>query len=61
VAEAIIAILLRFTDPQFARSGKISPATGLAELVDVLLDGLRPRIAAVDHPGSKSDGPSAGR
>ena len=43
IAEATIAILLRFTDPQFARSSKISSTTGLAELVDILLDGLRPR------------------
>jgi AcrR family transcriptional regulator len=61
VAEAIIAILIRFTDPQFARSSKINSTTGLAELVDVLLDGLRPRTTPVDHPSSKSDGSSAGR
>ncbi len=47
IADAIIAILLRFTDPQFARLRKIRSSTGLAELVDVLLDGLRPRPAAV--------------
>ena len=46
VAEAIIAILLRFTDPEFARSSRISSTTGLAELVDVLLDGVRPRSPA---------------
>ena len=61
VADAIIAILLRFTDPQFARSRRISSTNGLAELVDVLLDGLRPRTTTVDHSGSKSDGSSAGR
>ena len=43
VAEAMIAVLLRFTDPEFARSAALSPTGGLAELVDVLLDGLRPR------------------
>jgi len=37
VAEAIIAVVMRFTDPQLARS------SDLAELVDVFLEGLRPR------------------
>jgi AcrR family transcriptional regulator len=37
VAEAIIAVVLHFTDPGVGRSG------GLAELIDVFLDGLRPR------------------
>jgi hypothetical protein len=40
VAEAIIAVVLRFTDARFARSAR------LAELVDVFLDGLRPRGAS---------------
>lgn len=43
VAEAMIAVLLRFTDPEFVRSARLSATGGLAELVDVLLDGLRPR------------------
>jgi AcrR family transcriptional regulator len=43
VSEAMIAVLLRFTDPDFARSSRRAAAGGLAELVDVLLDGLRPR------------------
>jgi AcrR family transcriptional regulator len=43
VAEAMFAVVLRFTDPDFARSTRLSSAAGLAELVDVLLDGLRPR------------------
>ena len=37
VAEAIIAVVLRFTDPEVNRSRQ------LAELVDVFLEGLRPR------------------
>ena len=37
VAEAIIAVVLRFTDPEVDRSRQ------LAELVDVFLEGLRPR------------------
>jgi AcrR family transcriptional regulator len=45
VAEAMFAVVLRFTDPDFVRSTKVSSNTGLAELVDVLLDGLRPRPA----------------
>jgi AcrR family transcriptional regulator len=43
VAEAMFAVVLRFTDPEFVRSTRISSTTGLAELVDILLDGLRPR------------------
>lgn len=43
VAEAMFAVVLRFTDPDFGRSTKISAAAGLSELVDVLLEGLRPR------------------
>jgi AcrR family transcriptional regulator len=43
VAEAMFAVVLRFTDPEFVRAAKVSSKTGLAELVDVLLDGLRPR------------------
>jgi AcrR family transcriptional regulator len=43
VAEAMFAVVLRFTDPEFARSTRVTSTAGLAELVDVLLDGLRPR------------------
>jgi hypothetical protein len=43
VAEAMFAVVLRFTDPAFSRSTKVSSATGLADLIDVLLEGLRPR------------------
>ena len=43
VAEAIVAVLLRFTDPEFVRTDRMSVTDGLAELADVLLDGLRPR------------------
>jgi AcrR family transcriptional regulator len=43
VAEAMFAVVLRFTDPDFARSTSVSRTAGLSELVDVLLDGLRPR------------------
>jgi AcrR family transcriptional regulator len=46
IAEAIFAVLMRFTDPSFARSTKVSATAGLGELVDVLLDGLKPRPAA---------------
>ena len=46
VAEAIVAVVLRFTDPDFVRSTRVTSNTGLAELVDVLLDGLRPRPEA---------------
>jgi AcrR family transcriptional regulator len=46
VAEAIVAVVLRLTDPEFVRSTSVSSNTGLAELVDVLLDGLRPRPTA---------------
>ncbi len=43
VADAIVAVVLRFTDPEFVRSTKVSSSSALAELVDVLLDGLRSR------------------
>jgi hypothetical protein len=46
VAEAMIAVVLRFTDPDFVRSTRASSASGLVELVDILLDGLRPRTAS---------------
>ena len=40
VAEAIIAVVLRFTDPR--KRGRATAAS-LPELIDVFLDGLRPR------------------
>ena len=43
VAEAIIAVVLRLTDPEFVRSRRASSTSELAELVDIFLDGLRPR------------------
>jgi AcrR family transcriptional regulator len=46
VAEAMFAVVLRFTDPDFVRSTRVSSIKGLTELVDVLLDGLRPRPGA---------------
>jgi AcrR family transcriptional regulator len=49
VAEAMFAVVLRFTDPDFVRSAKVSSDTGLTELVDVLLDGLRPRERKADR------------
>jgi AcrR family transcriptional regulator len=39
VAEAIIAVVVHFSDPRLARSG----TAALTELIDVFLDGLRPR------------------
>src|SRR5258708_4201163 len=42
VAEAIVAVVLHFTDPEFVRLRRNS-ASGLAELVDIFLDGLHPR------------------
>ena len=49
VADAMIAVVLRFTDPEFARVRGTNPATGLAELVDIFLDGLRPRSGSPRH------------
>jgi len=46
LAEAMLAIVLRFTDPDFARTTKISATAGLTEIVDIMLDGLRARA----HP-----------
>jgi hypothetical protein len=43
VADAMTAVVLRFTAPEFVRSTRVDGTTALAELVDVLLDGLRPR------------------
>jgi AcrR family transcriptional regulator len=46
VAEALIAVVLRFTDPEFVRSRRASSTSDLAELVDIFLDGLRPRTGS---------------
>lgn len=43
IAEAILVVVLRFTDPDSIHSSRISPAVKLTEMIDVLLDGLRPR------------------
>ncbi len=43
VAEAMITVVLRFTDPEFVRSRGAHSLSGLAELVDIFLDGIRPR------------------
>ncbi len=43
IAEAIFGVVLRFTDPNVIRSGPRRFSDRLAETVDVLLDGLRPR------------------
>jgi AcrR family transcriptional regulator len=43
IAEAIFGVVLRFTDPEVIRSGNQRFSDRLAETVDVLLDGLRPR------------------
>jgi AcrR family transcriptional regulator len=45
VAELMFASVLRLTDPDFARATRVSSADALAQMVDVLLDGLRPRPA----------------
>jgi AcrR family transcriptional regulator len=43
VAEAMITLVLRFTDPEFIRASGPQFKDGLAALVDVFLDGVRPR------------------
>ena len=43
VAEAIIAVVMWFAYPQFARAGRPASTTDLAQLVDVYIEGLRPR------------------
>lgn len=45
-AEAIVAVVLRFTDPEFARTRRTRSTSELAELVDIFLDGLRPRTVS---------------
>lgn len=43
VAEMMFAATLTVTDPEFTRTSEVPLADALAELVDILLDGLRPR------------------
>lgn len=43
VAEMMFAAVLRFTDPDFTRTTKISLAEALPAMVDVVLEGLLPR------------------
>jgi len=43
VAEAVIAIVIRFTGPQAGRSTQPTSAADLTEMVDVLIEGLRTR------------------
>lgn len=45
VAEAMIAVLLRLTDPEYVLARRANPSRELAELVEVFLDGVRPRPA----------------
>jgi hypothetical protein len=39
----MITLVLRFTDPEFIRASGPQFKDGLAALVDVFLDGVRPR------------------
>lgn len=43
VAEMMFSAVLRFTEPDFSRTTKVSSADALTQMVDVLLEGLRPR------------------
>lgn len=43
VAEAMAATVLRFTDPRFAHATSVETRDALAELVELLFEGLRPR------------------
>lgn len=43
VAEAIVTVVLRFTDPEYVRATRADPRRELAELADILIEGLRPR------------------
>jgi hypothetical protein len=43
VAEVMFASVLRFTDPDFTRTSRVTTADALSGIVDLLLDGLRPR------------------
>lgn len=43
VAEAVIAIVVRFTDPQARPARRATSAADLGEMVDVLIEGLRAR------------------
>ncbi|WP_320668698.1 TetR/AcrR family transcriptional regulator [Patulibacter defluvii] len=43
VAEVMFASVLTFTDPDFVRTSRVTTAEALRGMVDLLLDGLRPR------------------
>lgn len=43
VAEMMFVAVLRFTDPEFTRTSKVPSADAVAQMVDVVLNGLRSR------------------
>lgn len=43
VAEMMFVAVLRFTDPDFTRTSRVTPADAMAQMVDVVLNGLRRR------------------
>jgi AcrR family transcriptional regulator len=43
VAEVMFASVLTFTDPDFTRTSRVTTADALSGMVDLLLNGLRPR------------------
>jgi hypothetical protein len=43
VAEAFLAVVINFMDPEFHVRAGVSSGEGLAQMADVMLDGLRPR------------------
>ena len=43
VAEMMFAAVLRFIDPDFTRASKVASADAMAQMVDVVLNGLRSR------------------
>jgi AcrR family transcriptional regulator len=43
VAEAMVTLVLRFTEPEFVRWRGADFADGLADLVEIFFEGLRPR------------------
>ncbi|EHN12917.1 Transcriptional regulator TetR family [Patulibacter medicamentivorans] len=43
VAEVMFASVLTFTDPDFTRTSRVTTADALGGMVDLLLNGLRPR------------------
>lgn len=42
VAEAILGVVMRFTDPEFVRVTQVSTASGLEQLIEIMIAGLRP-------------------